>query len=88
MRMLRAKSAVCLIVSPARVAGIRFFFVLIFAFLCTQTCGGEEVARSLVLLIHDAVRSLQGGRRGGGRGGMAGMGCSLDGTVEAIKTVG
>lgn len=71
MRMLRAKSAVCLIVSPARVAGIRFFFVLIFDFLCTKTCGGEEVARSLVLLIHDAVRSLQGGgRRGGGmRGG-------------------
>lgn len=80
MRMLRAKSAVCLIVSPARVAGIRFFFVLIFDFLCTKTCGGEEVARSLVLLIHDAVRSLQGGGRGGRHeGGLAGMAAAWPG---------
>lgn len=77
MRMLRAKSAVCLIVSPARVAGIQFFFVLIFAFLCTQTCGGEEVARSLVLLIRGAVRTC---RVVGGRGGGTSLGSRCGGT--------
>lgn len=88
MRMLRAKSAVCLIVSPARVAGILFFFFLLFAFLCMETCGGEEVARSPVLRTHGAARSLQ---VAGGGEGVAGWGWPAWAAAcqdrEAIKTV-
>lgn len=62
--MLRAKSAVCLIVSPQEVTDIHFSFCLLFIIVCTSTYGGEEVAKFLVLLGLSAVRRLLRGEEG------------------------
>lgn len=64
MRMLRAKSAVCLIVSPQEVTDIHFSFFLLFIIVCTLLCGGEEVATFPVLPSQSAVQSLLGGGEG------------------------